>query len=82
MHNLEHSKETLLSRFRGCKGTTGTQASYMQIFNNDHEKVERLDEMVTEKAGFKKAFTITSQTYSRKVDTTTVNYLADFGATW
>ncbi|KAF2754198.1 adenylosuccinate lyase [Pseudovirgaria hyperparasitica] len=79
--NLEHSRDTLASRFRGCKGTTGTQASFLQVFHNDHDKVEQLDAVVTAKAGFKKAFTITSQTYSRKVDTTIINYLADFGAT-
>lgn len=81
LHNLEHAQETLLSRFRGCKGTTGTQASYLQVFEGDHAKVEKLDELVTKKAGFKKAFTITSQTYSRKVDTNIINYLGEFGAT-
>ncbi|KAI1959400.1 adenylosuccinase ade13 [Ophidiomyces ophidiicola] len=81
LQNFEHAKKSLLSWFRGCKGTTGTQASFLQIFHGDHELVERLDKLVTEKAGFNKAFTITSQTYTRKVDTNIINYLGEFGAT-
>ncbi|KMU72281.1 adenylosuccinate lyase [Coccidioides immitis RMSCC 3703] len=81
LHNLEHAKKSLLSWFRGCKGTTGTQASFLQIFHGKDDLVERLDELVTEKAGFDKAFTITSQTYTRKVDTNIINYLGEFGAT-
>lgn len=68
-------------RFRGVKGTTGTQASFLQIFNGNHAKVEKLDELVTSKSGFRDAFTITSQTYSRKVDADIVNVLGSFGAT-
>ncbi|KAF2456917.1 putative adenylosuccinate lyase Ade13 [Lineolata rhizophorae] len=79
LRNLERAKQDL--RFRGCKGTTGTQASFLQIFNGDHGKVERLDELVTKKAGFADAFTISSQTYSRKIDADVINYLASFGAT-
>ena len=52
--------------FRGVKGTTGTQASFLQIFDGDHAKVERLDELVTEKAGFAGCYPIATQTYSRK----------------
>ena len=48
------------------KGTTGTQASFLQLFDGNHEKVEELDLKVTKKAGFKAASIITSQTYSRK----------------
>ncbi|EEP80785.1 adenylosuccinate lyase [Uncinocarpus reesii 1704] len=81
LENFEHAKKSLLSWFRGCKGTTGTQASFLQIFQGQHELVERLDQLVTEKAGFHKAFTITSQTYTRKVDTNIINYLGEFGAT-
>lgn len=79
LRNLERARDDI--RFRGVKGTTGTQASFLQIFNGDHDKVERLDELVTEKAGFKSAFTITSQTYSRKIDADILNALGSFGAT-
>ncbi len=55
-------------KFRGVKGTTGTQDSFMKLFNGDEEKVKRLDEMVAEKFGFKKRFIVTGQTYTRKQD--------------
>ena len=55
-------------RFRGVKGTTGTQASFLTIFNGDHDKVEQLDRLVSAKHGFSDAFIITGQTYPRKVD--------------
>ncbi|NLD98507.1 MAG: adenylosuccinate lyase, partial [Fibrobacter sp.] len=54
--------------FRGVKGTTGTQASYLSLFDGDHEKVKQLDVMVTEKMGFSKVQPVTGQTYSRKID--------------
>ncbi len=54
--------------FRGVKGTTGTQASFLELFEGDHKKVRQLDEMVTQKAGFKRKLTITGQTYTRKLD--------------
>ncbi|MCT4595012.1 MAG: adenylosuccinate lyase [Anaeromicrobium sp.] len=54
--------------FRGVKGTTGTQASYLNLFNNDHEKVEALDKLVAKKMGFERVFPVTGQTYSRKLD--------------
>ena len=52
LRNLRRAKDDL--RFRGIKGTTGTQASFLELFDGDHEKVEKLDAMVTEMAGFKK----------------------------
>ena len=55
-------------KLRGVKGTTGTQASFMSLFNNDGEKVKKLEEIVVEKMGFKEAFKLTGQTYTRKVD--------------
>ncbi|WP_446899536.1 adenylosuccinate lyase [Clostridium sp. LBM24168] len=64
-------------RFRGVKGTTGTQASFMDLFNGDEEKVKKLDKMVTEKMGFKKEFMVTGQTYTRKVDSIIVNTLSE-----
>lgn len=81
LRNISRAKSDL--RFRGAKGTTGTQASFLQIFDGDHGKVERLDELVTKKAGFDHApaYIISSQTYSRKIDLDVSNALASFGAT-
>ncbi|KAH0536238.1 adenylosuccinase ade13 [Glutinoglossum americanum] len=79
LRNLERARGDI--RFRGVKGTTGTQASFLSIFQGDHDKVEELDRRVTEKAGFQSAFLICSQTYSRKVDLDISNALASFGAT-
>uniref|UniRef100_A0A1B6MKD4 Adenylosuccinate lyase n=2 Tax=Graphocephala atropunctata TaxID=36148 RepID=A0A1B6MKD4_9HEMI len=67
-------------RFRGVKGTTGTQASFMALFNGDGEKVKELDRLVTQKAGFPSAYTICGQTYTRKVDVECVGVLASLGA--
>ena len=63
---LESRLERL--RFRGGKGTTGTQASFVELFDGDHEKVKRLDQMITEAMGFKESFPVTGQTYPRKLD--------------
>ncbi|KAH8236425.1 hypothetical protein KR026_001487 [Drosophila bipectinata] len=68
-------------RFRGVKGTTGTQASFLQLFEGDGEKVKKLDQLVTELAGFKKAYSVTGQTYSRKVDVEIVAALSSLGTT-
>lgn len=81
LHNLEHSRDRLLSKFRGVKGTTGTQASFLAIFKGDHSKVKQLDRLVTEKAGFKAAVRSTTQTYSRKIDVDVIHALSSFGAT-
>ena len=67
-------------RFRGVKGTTGTQASFLTLFDNDHGKVEQLDRMVTERFGFKASFAVTGQTYPRKVDAQIVGALAGVAA--
>lgn len=64
-------------RFRGVKGTTGTQASFMELFDGDSEKVKALDKMVTEKMGFTEEFKIASQTYTRKVDSIVLNTLSE-----
>ncbi len=66
---------------RGAKGTTGTQASYMKLFGDDHDKVEALDRLVAKKLGFDSAFPVTGQTYSRKLDTKITEVLAGIGAT-
>lgn len=52
----------------GCRGTTGTQASFLALFNGDHEKVRRLDELICRKIGFESCYTVTGQTYPRKID--------------
>ncbi len=74
METLTHTSENL--RLRGVKGTTGTQASFMSLFDNDHEKVRALDKRVTEKMGFKASFPVTGQTYSRKQDTQVLHALS------
>jgi adenylosuccinate lyase len=63
-------------RLLGCKGTTGTQASFLSLFQNDHQKVERLDEMIAEKMGFSKTYMVSGQTYSRKIDSRVLNVLS------
>ena len=72
---LEFRDKTL--RFRGVKGTTGTQASFEELFDGNFEKVKTLDEMVTEKAGFKKRFMVAGQTYDRKIDSEVMNLLSN-----
>ena len=71
---LEHKIETM--PLRGVKGTTGTQASFLELFAGNHNKVKRLDEMVAKAFGFKNRCPVTGQTYQRKVDTLAVNTLA------
>jgi adenylosuccinate lyase len=78
LEELEYRIATL--RVRGVKGTTGTQASFLTLFDNDHAKVERLDRMVTERFGFKESFAVTGQTYPRKVDAQVVSSLAGVAA--
>src|SRR5688572_27337246 len=78
LEEVEHRIATL--KFRGVKGTTGTQASFLSLFDGDHEKVERLDRMVTERFGFAGSFSVTGQTYPRKVDAQVVNTLAGIAA--
>ncbi len=64
--DLEHRLDTL--RLRGVKGTTGTQASFLKLFDGDHAKVRKLEALVCEKLGFPQSYAVTGQTYSRKVD--------------
>src|ERR1700759_3358267 len=78
LHNIEQARSRLLTKFRGVKGTTGTQASFLAIFKGDHDKVEQLDELVTKKAGFEAAEISTSQTYSRKIDVDVIHTLTSF----
>ena len=64
--DIDHRIDTL--PFRGVKGTTGTQASFLDLFEGDHSRVRRLDELVTTKMGFSQSLPVTGQTYSRKLD--------------
>ncbi len=79
LREMEYRLENL--KFRGVKGATGTQASFLALFDGDHEKVEKLEKMVAEKMGFSEVYDVTGQTYSRKVDAAIVATLAGFGAT-
>ncbi len=74
LQEAEYRLETL--PFRGVKGTTGTQASFLALFDGSHNKVKRLDKMVAVAFGFKKTCAVTGQTYQRKIDTLVVNTLA------
>jgi adenylosuccinate lyase len=65
---------------RGAKGTVGTQATFLELFNNDHEKVRQLDSLVAAKLGFDQSFPVTGQTYPRKLDMKTAETLAGIGA--
>lgn len=77
--NLRRCREDL--RCRGVKGTTGTQASFLELFGGDGSKVRQLDKRVTTLAGFEKYYSVTGQTYSRKVDLDIVSALSGLGAT-
>lgn len=70
--------DVLIDQFkmRGVKGTTGTQASFLSLFDNDHNKVEKLDQLVAEKMGFSSTLAVTGQTYTRKIDSKVVNVLS------
>lgn len=78
LEELEHRAATL--RFRGVKGTTGTQASFLALFDGDHDKCDELDRRVTAAFGFPASYTVTGQTYPRKVDAAIVNSLAQTAA--
>jgi adenylosuccinate lyase len=77
LHEVEHRLETL--RFRGAKGTTGTQASFLALFRGDHERVRQLDQLVARKMGFDTVYPVTGQTYSRKVDSQVLDALSGLG---
>lgn len=64
------------SRLLGSKGTTGTQASFLELFSGDHEKVKKLDKMIAEKMGYKNVIPVSGQTYSRKLDSQVLNVLS------
>ena len=64
----------------GSKGTTGTQASFLELFDGDQETIDKIDPMIAEKMGFKECYPVSGQTYSRKVDTRVANVLAGIAA--
>ena len=66
---------------RGAKGTVGTQATFLELFKDNHKKVRELDKLVSAKLGFSDVFSVTGQTYTRKLDMKTVETLAGIGAT-
>ena len=76
--DLDYRRRTL--PFRGVKGTTGTQASFLEIFEGDHEKVRRLDRLVTEKMSFGAPLPVTGQTYTRKLDAFVLGVVAGIAA--
>ena len=74
LRELERRRDEL--PFRGVKGTTGTQASFLALFRGDHAKVRELDRLVAAKMGFDRVFPVTGQTYSRKIDTQVLDALS------
>ena len=75
IENIDFVIENL--KLRGVKGTTGTQASFMNLFEGDEEKVKELDKMVAKRMGFSKSFGVTGQTYPRKLDSIVLNTLSE-----
>ena len=74
LEDLEYVMGTL--KLLGSKGTTGTQASFLELFEGDQETIDKIDPMIAEKMGFKNCYPVSGQTYSRKVDTRVLNILA------
>ena len=78
LQDLEYVKSTL--KLLGSKGTTGTQASFLELFDGDQEKIDQIDPMIAKKLGFEACYPVSGQTYSRKVDTRVLNVLAGIAA--
>ena len=78
LEDLEYVQSTL--KLLGSKGTTGTQASFLELFDGDQETIDKIDPMIAEKMGFKNCYPVSGQTYSRKVDTRVLNVLAGIAA--
>ena len=78
LENVEDALERL--PFRGVKGTTGTQASFFQLFNGDHAKVRKLDDEITQRMGFKNTIAVCGQTYPRKWDGVVLSAISSIGA--
>ena len=77
LEELEHRIDSLC--LRGVKGTTGTQASFLSLFDGDHQKVARLEQLVAEKMGASRVYPVTGQTYSRKIDAQVLSVLSGIG---
>ena len=81
MMDLEDLEYVLGSlKLLGSKGTTGTQASFLELFDGDQETIDKIDPMIAEKMGFRQCYPVSGQTYSRKVDTRVLNILAGIAA--
>ena len=78
LEDLEYVLGTM--KLLGSKGTTGTQASFLELFDGDQETIDKIDPMIAEKMGFKECYPVSVQTYSRKVDTRVANILAGIAA--
>ena len=78
LEDLEYVKGSL--KLLGSKGTTGTQASFLELFDGDQETIDKIDPMIAKKMGFETCYPVSGQTYSRKVDTRVVNVLAGIAA--
>ena len=78
LEDLEYVFSTM--KLLGSKGTTGTQASFLELFDGDQETIDKIDPMIAEKMGFRSCYPVSGQTYSRKVDTRVLNILAGIAA--
>ena len=78
LEDLDYVLSTL--KLLGSKGTTGTQASFLELFDGDQETIDKIDPMIAAKMGFKQCYPVSGQTYSRKVDTRVLNVLAGIAA--
>lgn len=78
LEDLEYVQNSL--KLLGSKGTTGTQASFKELFNGDQDTIDKIDPMIAKKMGFKECYPVSGQTYSRKVDTRVLNVLAGIAA--
>ncbi len=74
LEDLDHVRDGL--KLLGSKGTTGTQASFLSLFDNDHDKVKQLDQLIAHKLGFDGVYAVSGQTYSRKIDSRVLNVLS------
>ena len=78
LEDLDHTIDTI--KLLGSKGTTGTQASFLELFDGNHAKIRKIDKMIANKMGFEDCYAVSGQTYSRKVDTKVLNVLAGIAA--
>ena len=78
LEDLDHVLSNM--KLLGSKGTTGTQASFLELFDGDHETIDKIDPMIAKKMGFENCYPVSGQTYSRKVDTRVLNVLAGIAA--